>query len=295
MTASSQRFRVVTDGGMDAYSGLNNDVPVAPFNVNFGSETMPMHAISPAELYRRLEAGEHPTSSQPTPQAWADAFMEAGAGGLPVLAITISSGLSGSLNAAEQARSLVDVPVTLLDSRTLSTAQSFAVHAAVTASLRGESLETGEAWAKATLAEAEILFTIETLEYLRRGGRIGRVAAAMGGLLNLKPIITVEKPDGVYVNTARVRSYKGAVKELAAQLTQRFGEGTPLRLGLLHGTHPEDAQELRAHIAAHHPIVWEGVTHTNPVLNIHTGPRAAGVGAAPGNWIWEQAENGGMP
>lgn len=281
-------FSIITDGGIDAFPSLLNDVPVAPFSVNFGSQTYKLGQISRAELYRQLETNpEHPTSSQPTPQDWAEAA-RATAGG-DVLGVTISAGLSGSHNAAEQARSVLDgVNVTLHDSRTLSGAQAFQVHAAATAAARGESLETALTWMRAVHEETEIYFTIETLEYLRRGGRIGRVTATLGGLLNLKPVITVDKATGAYTNVGRARTYKGAIEAVAQQLTTRYGEGTPLRLGLMYGSVHEDADALLEHVRQRHPVVWHDFVGVNPVLNIHTGPRAVGVVAAPGNWPWER-------
>ncbi|BDP41655.1 DegV domain-containing protein [Deinococcus aetherius] len=290
----SPLFGVATDGGLDAFAGLRNDVPVAPFSVNFGSKSYRTREISREDLFRELQTNPvHPTSSQPTPQDWAAAYRAAGEreGGtvLPVLALTISSGLSGSRNAAEQARAVVpETPVTIHDTRTLSAAQAFQVHAAATASERGETLETALDWVRRTYEETELYFTIETLEYLRRGGRIGRVQATLGGLLNLKPVITVERETGAYTNVGRARSYKGAIEAVADQVTRRHGEGTPLRLGLLYGSVREDADVLLEVIERRHPVVWSGFAGVNPVLNVHTGPRALGVAAAPGAWVWER-------
>ncbi|MPY65798.1 DegV family protein [Deinococcus sp. SDU3-2] len=284
------KFAVVTDGGLDAFAGLHNAVPVAPFSLNFGDRSYRMGEITREWLFQELQTNPaHPTSSQPTPQDWASAYRAAGAGGLPVLALTISAGLSGSRNAAEQALALMpEVPVTIHDTRTLSAAQAFQVHAAVTAAERGESLETALNWVRRTHEETELYFTIETLEYLRRGGRIGRVQATLGGLLNLKPVITVDKEAAIYTNVGRARSYKGAIEAVAAQVTARHGEGTPLRLGLLYGSVREDADALLEAIARRHPVVWSGFAGVNPVLNVHTGPRALGVAAAPGGWVWEK-------
>lgn len=287
---SAPSFAVATDGGLDAFTGLRNGVPVAPFSLTFGPATYRMDEITREALYRELGTNPaHPTSSQPTPQDWAEAYRRAGQGGLPVLALTISGGLSGSRNAAEQARALVpEVPVTIHDTRTLSAAQAFQVHAAVTAAGRGAPLETALDWVRRTHGETELYFTIETLEYLRRGGRIGRVQATLGGLLNLKPVITVDRETGTYTNVGRARSYRGAIEAVAAQVTARYGEGTPLRLGLLYGSVREDADALLAAIGARHPVVWAGFAGVNPVLNVHTGPRAVGVAAAPGDWVWER-------
>ncbi|TDE86637.1 DegV family protein [Deinococcus sp. S9] len=292
---TSPLFTVATDGGLDAFAELNNAVPVAPFSLNFGSSSYRMHEITREALYRELQTNPlHPTSSQPTPQDWAEAYRRAGAGERPVLALTISSGLSGSINAAEQARGMVpEIPVTLHDTRTLSAAQAFQVHAAATAAQRGETLETALEWVRQTAQETELYFTIETLEYLRRGGRIGRVQATLGGLLNLKPVITVDRATGTYTNVGRARSYRGAIEAIAAQVTSRYGAGTPLRLGLLYGSVREDADTLLAAIQAQHPVVWAGATGVNPVLNVHTGPRAVGVAVAPGAWVWEREGTSG--
>lgn len=285
---TTANFAVVTDGGMDAEPGLLNDVPVAPFSVNFGDQSYHTHDISRENLFSELESNPvHPTSSQPSPQEWLTAYRAAGMN--DVLAVTISKGLSGSINAAEQAAAMLDgVRVRLHDSGTLSAAQAFQVHAAVTAAQRGESIETAVKWMQAVHAETELYFTIETLEYLRRGGRIGRVQATLGGLLNLKPVITVDKTTGQYTNVGRARSYHGAIDAVCQQVTRVFGAGTPLRVGLLYGNVPEDAPHALNILQSRHPIVWSGATGVNPVLNIHTGPRALGVIAAPGNWPWER-------
>ena len=286
---NAPQFGVVTDGGLDAYAGLNNAVPVAPFGLNFGSVAYRMHDLTREQLYQELKTNPtHPTSSQPTLQDWSETLRRGADGGVKqVLALTVSQGLSGSMNAAQQVVGLhPDLQITLRDSGTISAAQAFQVHAAATAAARGESLETALAWMKAVAEETELYFTIETLDYLRRGGRIGRVQATLGGLLNLKPVVTVDK--GTYTTVARGRSYKGGLEALAAQVTRRYGEGTPLRLGLLYGSVPTDADDLLALIEKRHPVVWSGKAGVNPVLNVHTGPRACGVAAAPGAWPWER-------
>ncbi|GHF99909.1 DegV domain-containing protein [Deinococcus piscis] len=292
---TDSQFAVVTDGGLDAFTGLNNDVPVAPFSVTFGNDTYAMHELPREELMARILAGNpHPSTSQPTPQAWLEGYRQAAAqGAQQIVALTISPGLSGSANAAEQARTLLEqelpgVQVQLFNSGSLSAAQAFVLHALMTAAGRGESVETALQWAEQVRDETELYFTIETLDFLQKGGRIGKVAATLGGLLNLKPVVTVEKPAGIYTTAARARGYKGGIREIAAQLTRRYGEGTPLRAGLLYGSHPEDAEALREQIAASHPLVWAEYAPVNGSLMVHTGPRAVGAAAAPGAWPWER-------
>ena len=280
------QFDVIADGGLDAYTELLNAVPVAPFSLNFGSESRLAADFSREEFFRRLKAGTpHPTTSQPTPQAYATLLEQATR---PTLAVTISSGLSGSLNAAEQARALMpEHPMTIHDSRTLSAGQAFQVHAAMTARAAGHDLATALAWMRQVSEQTELYFTIETLAYLKRGGRIGRVQATLGGLLNLKPVVTVDKATGAYTNVGRARSWRGALEAVANQVTSRYGEGTPLRLGMLYGEVQDSAQTVLELLRGRHPILWSGFAPVNPVLAVHTGPSAVGLAAAPGKWPWE--------
>lgn len=280
-------FDVVTDGGLDAFGGLLNDVPYAPFTLNFGPESFLANELPRDEFFERLRAGDpHPTTSQPAPEQFAALYREAT---LPLLVITISSGLSGSMNAADQAQALVpDVPVTLHDSRTLSAAQAYQVHAAMTARAQGLDIGTALDWMRRVHDETELFFTIDTLEYLRRGGRIGRVQAALGGMMNLKPIVNVDKTTGTYVNAARARSWPKAIDEIAAQVTGRYGSGTPLRVGLVYGEAEEDAEALLQALRREHPVAWSAAAPVGAALAVHTGPKAVGLAVAPAVWPWEQ-------
>jgi DegV family protein with EDD domain len=281
-------FDVVTDGGLDAYDELLNEVPYAPFTLNFGTESFLANALPRTEFFTRLRAGEpHPTTSQPAPEQFAALYREARR---PLLVVTISSGLSGSMNAADQARALVpDARVTLHDSHTLSAAQAFQVHAAMTARHRGLDPDTAIDWMRRVHAETELFFTIDTLAYLRRGGRIGRVQAALGGLMNLKPIVHVDKTSGTYVNAARARSWPKAVDEIAAQVTSRYGSGTPLRVALVYGEEEADAERLLDALRRQHPVPWSAAAPVGAALAVHTGPKAVGLAAAPAAWPWESS------
>jgi len=280
-------FDVVTDGGLDAYGELLNDVPHAPFTLNFGPESFLANELPRAEFFDRLRAGDpHPTTSQPSPEQFAALYREAT---LPLLVITISSGLSGSMNAADQAQTLVpDAAITLHDCRTLSAAQAFQVHAAMTARDRRLDLDTALDWMRRVHDETELFFTIDTLEYLCRGGRIGRVQAALGGMMNLKPIVNVDKSTGTYVNAARARSWPKAIDEIAAQVTTRYGSGTPLRVALVYGEADEDAERLLDELRREHPVPWSATAPVGAALAVHTGPKAVGLAVAPAAWPWEQ-------
>lgn len=280
-------FDVVSDHGFDAFASLRNDPIVTPFVVQVGATSHHSTEMPLPKVLEHLEdGGPHPTTSQPAPEVYAERYRQAQR---PVLAITVSGALSGSLNAASQARALAPgVEVTLHDSGTVCAGQSFQVHAAMSARARGESLATAIEWMKAVHAETEFFFTINTLVYLQRGGRIGRVQATLGSVLDLKPIITVDKSAGAYVTTARARGWSKALKVLPEMVTQRFGEGTPLRVGLVHGLSTEAADTVLASLAERHPILWSGMTPTGAALAVHVGPTSVALAVAPGAWPWER-------
>ncbi len=282
------QFDVIADHGFDAFPTLANDPTITPFVVQLGDETRDSTEMPLPELLERLDAGGvHPSTSQPSPETYAERYRAAT---LPVLGVTVSSALSGSLNAADQGRALApDVSVTLHDSGTVSVAQSFQVHAAMTARALGHDVATAVEWMRKVHAETEFFFTLGTLVYLQRGGRIGRVMATLGTMLDLKPIITVDKAVGAYVTVARARTWKRAIDALAQQVTARFGAGTPLRIGLVHGADIADAEAVLARVRERHPIVWSGFVPVGPALAVHVGAVAVGVAIAPEAWPWERA------
>ena len=284
---SEPRFDVVADHGFDAFPTLANDPIVTPFVVQLGDETRASTEMPLPELLARLDAGGvHPSTSQPSPETYAERYRAATR---PVLGVTVSSALSGSMNAADQARALApDVDLTLHDSGTVSIAQSFQVHAAMTARALGHDVATAVEWMRKVHAETDLFFTLGTLVYLQRGGRIGRVMATLGTMLDLKPIITVDKAVGAYATVARARTWKRAIESLAQQVTAPFGEGTPLRVGLVHGLNLPDAEAVLARVRERHPIVWSGFAPVGPALAVHVGSVAVGVAVAPGAWPWER-------
>ncbi len=279
------KFDVIVDGGLDPFEELRHDAPVAPFSVHIGTESFAADKMTPSELFTRMRSGgPHPTTSQPSPEEYARLFREATR---PLLVVTISQGLSSSLNAADQARAEAKVPVHLHDSGTLSGAQAFQLHAALEARERGLDVETAIEWMKRVHEQTELYFTIDTLEYLRKGGRIGQVQATLGNLLGLRPVVTVDKTTGQYTSIRRARSWSKALDAIVDAATARYGDGTPLRAGLLYGESQEEAQSLLERLGAHHPIGWHGLAPVGPGLAVHTGPKAVGLVVAPLEWPWE--------
>ena len=285
--AVEPRFDLLTDDGLDAFDDLLHDAPVVPFPMSFGDETVLSTDMTLDELFARMRSGgPHPTTSQPPPSAFAEAYRTATR---PLLVVTVSAALSGTMNSADQARALVpEADVTLHDSGTVSAALAFQVHAASTARRLGHDIDTAIAWMQRVHAATELYFTLDDLTYLRRGGRIGRVQAAVGGLLDLHPIATVDKATGTYVTAARARTWRKAVDRMAKLTTRSVPDEVPVRVGLVRAEDPAEAERLLERIEAHHPrVAWSGMTTVGAALAIHTGPKAVAYAVAPARWPWE--------
>lgn len=281
-------FTVITDGGMDALPSLHNQVAVVPFALRFGEISYVMKDVTTDWLYQELKTNPvQLTTTPPTPLEWKDAFEQASTS--DILAVTASAGLSGSFSAAQEARGESrDKWITLHDTGSISGAQAFQVHAAQVAAQRGESIQTALQWMEQVHEETCFYFTVDTLEYLKRGGRIGRVSATLGEMMSLKPIVILDNATGTYIDGGRTRGYNNAIASIVKQITKRYGVGTPLRAAVLYGAAPEDADYAFSLLEKNHPLVWKDRTMSNPVISTHVGPRALQIVAAPNQWPWER-------
>lgn len=284
---SDSLFNVVTDGGCDMPAGLDVHPVRVPLNLSFGQEQFTSDALSPSDFYAKLEhSPHHPTTSQPSPADFIAAYRSVS--DKPILSIHISSGLSGSLNAAEQAlKEVPEAQVHLHDSKSLSIGLAYQVYAACEAARRGETLEVALAWVEQVQRATHLSFTIDTLEYLRKGGRIGAVGAAMGTLLNLKPIVYVTKDTGTYVSIGRARSFRKAMGALVEKAKEHVPAGSPVRAAVVYGDNEDDAAELMDLVRSAYSLTWSETTPVGPVLAVHTGPKALGLCLAAGPWPWE--------
>jgi DegV family protein with EDD domain len=240
--------------------------------------------IGPEAFYELL-AGTHsfPTTSQPAPGEFADAYRQLVAGGDPdILSIHISSGLSGTLNAARLgAQQVPEARVTFVDTLTLSGAQGWQVEAAGRMSQAGWPLARILPVLERIRQATETFYTLETLKYLEHGGRISHLQALLGQILNMKPIIGVEHERGTYVVHSRERSLKKAVEKIAEIVVLHFGSAEQLRVQVMHGHNPSSAAELVKAISSKVSVHLLPLGPIAPVLGAHTGPGLVGICAAP--------------
>jgi DegV family protein with EDD domain len=174
-----------------------------------------------------------------------------------------------------------DAIIHLVDAMTLSGGQRFQVLAAAIAARAGKSKEfILERLAKIRDA-TEVVYTLETLEYLQRGGRIGRVKALAGMLLKIKPIIHVDKKDGKYSEVGKERTVQKALETITEHIGSLYGNQTPLWVSVMHGRFADQADKLAEMLRSRVNVARLEILRISPVLGVHTGPGIVGLAVVP--------------
>jgi DegV family protein with EDD domain len=278
-------MRIVTDTAADLPIDEANalGVQVAPLHITFPEGEISSANLSADDFYRRINAmyPKIPTTSQPSPGVFTEIFQGLLITGEPILSIHISSGLSGTVQSARLAASqMPDSDITVFDSMTLSGGQRFQVLAAVAATKAGWAKDKVLELLRRIQQECEVVFTLVTLDYLARGGRIGRVEALAGTLLQIKPVINVNKSDGKYSTVGKTRTLQRAELMIVDHLAVKYGD-RPLWVTVLHGNFAAHAEALLTALCKRLQCVRTETLRVSPVLGVHTGPGVVGVAAVP--------------
>jgi DegV family protein with EDD domain len=249
---------------------------VVPLYVLFGDESYRDYVdLAPAEFYARLRTAEVlPTTSQPTPGDFLTTYEELAAYER-IYSLHISSALSGTYQSATTAAAeLGGDKVRTVDSESASAAISMLGLAIQQRLDRGTSDEAIDALIERFRAEARLLFTVDTLEFLRRGGRIGRASAWAGELLHVKPILTIKRE---VIPLKRVRGNQKAMREFVSEFTSTTEDVPSLKVGIAHAEAPERAEQLRKMVRGERPQAEvEIVTTLGAVVGTHAGPGTVG-------------------
>jgi len=249
---------------------------VVPLYVRFGADSYRDYVdIGPAEFYERLRTAEElPTTSQPTPQDFAAAYGEL-AGLERVFVLTVSAKLSGTYASAQQAAE--ESPgVRVIDTATASAAIAMLAMAIQRRLEQGTTDEEVDELVARVKRESGLVFTLDTLEYLAKGGRIGRAAGWAGQLLNIKPILTLA--DGEVLPLKRVRGNRKAIQEFANAFRDGTVDGPGLRVGIAHAEAPDRVAALETLVRDVRPQAEiEVETTLGPVVGTHAGPGTVGL------------------
>jgi DegV family protein with EDD domain len=256
-----------------------------PLYVRFGDETFRDYVeLGPGEFYEKLRVSHvTPSTAQPTPQDFVNAYEEL-SGYERIYSLHVSAKVSGTFQSAElAAEELGGDRVHVVDTMSASLAIAVLSHAVQRRLARGTTDEEISALVDRFRAQSDVLFTVETLEYLQRGGRIGKAQAIAGGLLNLRPVLGIE--DGEVVAVARVRGREKALAEFERRFVAATTDGPGLRVAIAHA----DAEEWVGTLSE---LVWrvrpnaevEFTSTLGAVVGTHAGPGAVG-------FIWFQDDH----
>jgi DegV family protein with EDD domain len=250
---------------------------IVPLYVRFGDESFRDYVeLGPDEFYARLRGSPvMPSTSQPTPGDFRAVYDELD-GYERVYSLHIAGKLSGTVESARRAAAELGDRIRVVDTETASAAVAMLGLAIQRRLERGTSDEEVEALDERHRRESQIIFTLDTLDYLARGGRIGRAAAWAGELLNVKPILTIREAEVIPIK--RVRGNRRAFQEFVDAFESGSAEGPGLRVAIAHADAPDRAEALEELVRRARPQAQlDLVTMLGPVVGTHAGPGTVGL------------------
>ena len=278
MTLTAQNTAIVLDSTAD-FPEAPERFPnwrVVPLYVLFGDESYRDYVdLTPEQFYAELRTSENlPTTSQPTPGDFLTTYEEL-SGYERIYSLHLSAALSGTYRSARTAAEELGDQVRVIDSESASAAIAMLGLAIQRRLERGTTDDEIDELIRRFKADAGLIFTVDTLEFLRRGGRIGRASAWAGNLLHVKPILTIKRE---VVPLKRVRGNQKAMQEFVSEFTSTSEDTSTLKVGIAHADAPERAEQLKkmAHAERPHAEV-EIVTTLGAVVGTHAGPGTIGL------------------
>ena len=277
MTLTAESTAIVLDSTAD-FPEAPERFPnwrVVPLYVLFGDESYRDYVdLTPEQFYAKLRTSENlPTTSQPTPGDFLTTYKEL-SGYERIYSLHLSAALSGTYQSARTAAEELGDQVRVIDSESASAAIAMLGLAIQRRLERGTTDDEIDELIRRFKADAGLIFTVDTLEFLRRGGRIGRASAWAGNLLHVKPILTIKRE---VVPLKRVRGNQKAMQEFVSEFTSTSEDTSTLKVGIAHADAPERAEQLKkmAHAERPHAEV-EIVTTLGAVVGTHAGPGTVG-------------------
>jgi DegV family protein with EDD domain len=277
-------LKIVTDSTSDLPKDLRQkfDIRMVAQNVIFGTQSYQDQVdLTPQRFYEMLPtAKEHPKTSQATPGQFAEAYRPLLAEGHEILSIVLSSKLSGTYASAVAAKKDLEeefkkqLPITVIDTPWVSMALGMLCLRAAEAAAAGKSRAQAAEAVHAVSARTNVIFVLDTLEYLRRGGRIGAASAMLGTMLNFKPMLTLK--DGAVHPLEKPRSRAKAVRRMMETLEQNAGK-KPLHIAILNAVAEVEATAVQTELEEKFNCVEFYSVPLTPAIGAHTGPGTLGV------------------
>ena len=277
-------IRIVTDSTADlsAEQIERHDISVVPVLVSFGSQTYQDGVdLDREEFYHKLTTeSDMPKTSQPSPASFAEVYKRLSQTAETILSIHISGKLSGTLNSAIAASHMVGAKVFPVDTRTASQGVARSVLIAAEAVRRGLAVDEILAVLRESVSSTFSVFAVDTLEYLRRNGRIGRAAALLGSILQLKPILYADS-EGMVAAYDKVRGRSQVIPRLVAAAKENIAPGSTVNLSVVHSGPEDQARALLAKLAEVFQIAEHHIGMVGPAIGAHIGPGCIGLMIQP--------------
>jgi len=276
----TNKIKIVTDSTADLPEAFikKHNITVVPLYVNFPDKTyLDGVDIHPNEFYHLLEsAGDNlPKTSTPTVNDFIQTYQSLLQEGYEILSIHISSGLSSTAAMAEKAASMLNGKIHVFDSKSISLGIGLQVLTALEMIKKNLSLDTILEKLSETRRRTEVFFSLDTLHYLEKGGRIGKVSALLGTILQIKPVVRVV--NGTYVPLDKARNQKQAIRKMIENMVKVLGERIPEHIAVAHGAAEEATKCLIKLIEEKYGQKIDFFSETGPVIGVHTGPGAIGL------------------
>jgi DegV family protein with EDD domain len=261
----------------------SNNIKVVPLKIHWDDDDFEdgVSATTPDEFYKRLEKSSTiPTTSQPSAEEFLRIFEELAPHCDGIVVPLISSGISGTVASAQSAVSMFSqVPVEVVDSRSTSAGLGLVVTAIAQAVSEGKSLEEIKRLAEDIIERLSVIFVVDTLKYLHKGGRIGGASRYFGSALSIKPILYFDD-QGKIDALEKVRTKGKAIARLI-QLAVDKSAGKPAHVGVMHANALEEVKNLREQLLEQLDCKQIEIYNISPVIGTHVGPGALGVAVYP--------------
>lgn len=238
--------------------------------------------ITTSQFYTRLETSPTlPSTSQPPAGEFKDVFAALLESGKDVAAILISAGISGTVNSAIQAQADLDPSrIEIIDSRTAAMATGLHVIAAARKAAEGGSLQEVSQIARDAQQQTDVVFVVDTLEFLHKGGRIGGAKRFLGSMLNIKPILEMQA--GKIEAVDQERTQKRALERMIELIEEKAGDEKPLRMAVIHSNVPDSAQKLKERVQETFSPVEIYIAELSPAIGTHVGPGTLAIACMHG-------------
>lgn len=276
------KVSIITDSSSDIPPDLAQtlDIRIIPLKILFGAQVFHDRVdITPQEFYRKLRSSSVlPTTSQPSAGDFVQVYQEVSQSADSIVSIHISGALSGTIESAHMAKTQMgeSFPIHIVDSRSTSMGLGFMVLAAAKMAAEGmDALQVVE-HVQRLIPRMNVLFVVDTLEYLHKGGRIGGAKRLLGSVLSIKPLLHLH--DGQVDVLEQTRTKRGALTRLLEVVEERIGAATGVHMAVVHAAVPGEATALKEEIERRFHCEELYVLELSPVLGVHTGPGVIGVG-----------------